>query len=229
MRGFYFKFILGLILVAIFLHFFARTTRGILTLINGTQAAQTHPQPISESQSRLSLFTQLFQQAKRTFSRAKTLPQKTTRRVLSPLQTGLIKINQAQPSFMYIIPEEPPVLLNPNLNEQDLASLTNLLAKKRAENTALAHEIGALFGQQAEHQAIVILTTAENNSYQNASTCRDLKQYLRRQKRINAQVHSQLNHLFEIHKHSFNYKAHSGSSDWNLFYQRVNDFRRAGD
>lgn len=197
-------------------------------MVAGGQIPQARPQKIVPRAKPPALFAKVFKQVEKTFKRASSVADTMQSRSLA-LPLKLLEAHQTGPSFMYIIPEDPATLTNPKLSAPDIDFLTKLLAKKRSDNALLAQEVGALFGPQAEKQAIVLLTTSENDSFQNASTCPTLKQCLSREKQINRQTQIHLNQLFKTHKHSFNYKAKSGSSDWNSFYKRVNDFRRASN
>ena len=216
------QIIIGLIILAVSLHFMSKTLRGALTLLRPEQAAASvqHRAPSS------SLFTQWSKQAKRLFARRK----KITAHPALPTFYGMPQVTQTGPAVLQVIPEEPPPpLTNPALSPQTRAQLQAQLARQRASNTALTQEVGALFGTAAQRQVIVTLTAAEKESWQNAQTCADDTQYQTRQQQIDARTQTTLTRIFEQHKSSFNYKAHSGNAEWNAFYRRLNSFRRAQD
>ena len=187
------------------------------------------PAPVVVRKPQSSLFTLFFHQLKSTVKRAKKLHvSKFEVPSIPSLPLTPIKPQSQGPVFMYILNEEPPQpVINPALNEQEQEALTNRLAKKRAEHAQLAQDVFALFGAQAARETIGILTASENIAYKDATTCKNFKKCLQNQERLEDNKQARLNHIFEKHKSSFNYKAKSGSADWNSFYQRVNNFRRA--
>ena len=226
MQRLHLRFIIGLILIGVSLHFFAKTMRGVLSMITPLPQ-QTAPVVKRPTQS--SLFTLFLRQVKSTVKRTKKLHvSKFEVPSIPSLPLTPVKPRPQGPVFMYILNEEPPQpVTNPALNEQEQAVLTDRLAKKRAEHAQLAQDVFALFGAQAAREVITVLTVSEGATYKDATTCKNFKQCLKNQGRLEDQKQARLTRIFERHKGSFNYKAKSGSADWNSFYQRVNNFRRA--
>jgi len=226
--------IITLILLVVVLHVMARTLRNVSAMVaqNGPVAAGKLPQGFSADQSNeMSLFSQLFGQAKHTFkpSRKPAAETKKNRLSLQDVSETLAPVS-AGPKVLQIIHEEPPrEVKNPALGARDCARLTNDLAKDRMENAQLTQEIAALFGPVAQKEAIALLTKNENDAYKAASTCPSLKKCLQQKKQLDQDKQAKLTELLKTHKNSFNYKAKSGSDSWNAFYQRLNSFRRAQD
>ena len=245
------NFILVLIILAVSLHIFATTARNMLMMADGiVPKKRTNFTAIEQQQS---LFTQFFSHSRSRFSAlTSTTNNKSSEKSfdkkgffsrpkvsLSPDQqkpateSTLKQPFQPQssgPVLLEIIDEEPPPPLNnPFLGEEISAQLTKQLARQRDDNAQLAQDVQALFGNKAQQEVIAALTQNEHASYQNASTCRNVEQYTRRQEKIDQKTQTQLNRIFETHKDSFNYKSKSGSKAWNAFYLRVNNFRRARD
>ena len=227
--GFRLRFIIGLILIAVSLHFTAKTLRGLLTIfISQAQHIEVQHAPQTENHS---LFSQILGRSKdyslhvKKFVAAKKtkVPAASTSEMPpEPVPSG--------PVILEIIDEEPPPpLSNPFLEEENSARLEQQLAQQRADHAQLTQEVQALFGLEAQQKVIEALTQHEHTSYKNAQTCRSIEKCIKRQKEIDQKAQNRLNRIFEKYKDSFNYKSKSGSKEWNEFYWRVNNFRRAKD
>lgn len=230
------RFIIGLILIGVSLHFFAKITSSFIPFIQDAipqvqqgktlvKQAQKKHRPVAKKRS---LWEEFKYQAKPTFATIKKISSKQVEN-LSRLSSKS-KSKSEEPVILQIVDEEiPSSIQNAALDANVSAQIETILAQQQEKNAQLITEIEALFGHHAQREAMIVLTSGEKKSYQNAHTCRSLKQFLQRQQDIDRVTQTNLNKVFERYKSSFNYKSKSSSQDWNSFYQQVNNFRRAQD
>lgn len=223
------RFIIAIIILAVALHFTAKTLRGVLEMLSlqPTVAASSASIPNVQSPS---LFKEFLKQFKRI--RSASVKSKDSEKVLLvqvfPSPAAPVSSN-TKPLLQIVNEDNKEPFSNQNLTEEISTQLEHQFEKQRAANTFLANEIRALFGVEAQQEVILTLTQAEQAQYKDAQSCKTLKEYQKKQARREKKTAQQLKRIFERYKSSFNYQTKSNTPDWNAFYKRVNDFRRAQD
>lgn len=242
-----FKFILLLIFVAVSLHFFAKTLRTLLTLVETPArqyaAAYADPRATARPPRREppgpSVTDQLSRQIRRLVHQLSDIrpkrtpsPRRQERPPFPPPEH--LPAPQAtpahEPSFLQITLEDlRPPIRNPHLGAEASARLDGLLSARRARNANLADETEALFGAAAKREVIRILIDDERACTANAKESKSAAEFARRQRKTDETTEQKLSAVFERYKAHYNRRATDNSPGWNLFFKRVNDFKKAND
>lgn len=241
-----FKFILLLILVAVSLHYFAKTLRTLLTLVETPtrQYAAAYADPHTVRRPRRapppgpSATDRLSRQVRRLVHRLSDISPKQFpgQRPPSPMRDCMPfpppppDLPAHEGSFLQITLEDlrPPVN-NPHLGPEASARLDGLLAARRTRNANMADETEALFGSAAKREVIRILIDDERACTANAKESRSAAEFARRQRQTDETTERKLSSVFERHKANYNRRAKDNSPEWNHFFKRVNEFRKADD
>lgn len=226
------RFILGLILLGIALHFIAKTINGVLPIM---QEAAQYPvsrqalqqlgkRPADTSPTQTAQLSQAAQQLKIKLKKEKIV------KLVNPADTAQNPSQNSGKAFMQITLEDtrPPVK-NTALGKEASARLEAFLARKRAQNAQLAKETETLFGPQAQQEVITALVTDERESLANARTAKSAAGYATLQGKIDQKTNTTLTAIFEKYKKQFNNRLNKNSPAWNEFFKRVNNFQKAAD
>lgn len=223
------RFILGLILLGVSLQFIAKTLGGVLPIL---QEAALYPASGRVLQLPL-------KQQKQTTTPARLTPAANPFKIWFPKEKPPKPVTPAKQTappadsgnaFMQITIEDlrPPVK-NESLGKEASARLEAFLLQKQKDNTLLADETGALFGEEAKKEIMYILAQDEKDSLANARQSKTAQEYARRQEKTDGNTSKKLAELFEKHKKQFNRRLTENSPAWNNFFKRVNDFQKAAD
>lgn len=242
-----FKFILLLILVAVSLHFFAKTLRTLLSLVETPtrQYAAAYADPRTTSRPHREpppgppVTDQLSRQIRRLVQQLSDIRPKRTPSPRSQERPPFpppehLPAPQAtpahEPSFLQITLEDlRPPIRNPHLGAEASARLDALLGARRARNANLADETEALFGSAAKREVIRILIDDERACTANAKESKSAAEFARRQRKTDATTERKLSAVFERYKAHYNRRAKDNSPEWNLFFKRVNEFKKASN
>lgn len=229
-----FRFILGLIILAVALQFIAKTLGGVL--------------PMMQEAAQYSAGKQVFQlpikyPAAKTPAEKPSFVAKTIHKIKTRLENNkpIRLVSSAAPApipheaddgnaFMQITLEDiRPPLKNKALGEEASARLDAFLREKRVKNVRLAEETEALFGKEAQKDVMYILVQDEKESLNNARQSKTAQDFARRQEKTDKKISAKLAAVFEKHKAKFNRRLNENSPAWNDFFKRVNDFQKAAD
>lgn len=239
------RFILGLILLCVALHFIAKALNGMLPML---QEAALYPasnqmlsairtnQPPQLKQPQKMPPVQIvppsakFAQAIARLKKNKPKEKRTkTIKAAKPVAQAPEK-PQNESSFMQITLEDirPPVK-NAALGPEASARLESFLRKKRADHAQLAQETVDLFGKEAQQAVIKVLTADERASWDNARQAQSAAEYAERQEKTDKKTSAALAAIFEKHKKDFNRRLSDSSPSWNNFFKKVNNFQKAAN
>lgn len=225
-----FKFILFLVLLAVFLLFFSHTLRSFLSLTAGSlPLSQTVPQP-----QRSSSFPLQNELRKQTHQWLQLLVQ------LTPLQKAKTytppaacvpppaepSANPAVPFLQITLEDLRPPLRNPHFPPEISVLLDEFLAKRRQYNAELVDSTEEIFGESAKKEVIAVLIRDEQASTHNAKTCKTRQDFAQRQRQINQQTSQKLYETFLRHRRDINRRAATMSPAWKAFFKRVRDYQR---
>lgn len=227
-----FRFILGLIILAVALQFIAKTLSGVLPLMReaaqypaGRQMFQLPSNPPAvKTAGKKSVFSETLRTLRNRF---KPNP---SAKLVNPADLHKEEDISDGNLFMQITLEDArPPLKNKYLGEEASARLDAFLHKKRAENVRLAEETEALFGKEAQKEVMYILAQDEKESLDNARHSKTAQDFAKRQEKTDKKISAKLAAVFEKHKAKFNRRLNENSPAWNDFFKRVNDFQKAAD
>lgn len=221
------RFILGLILLGVSLQFIAKTLTGLLPMVKESAlypaSGRVLQLPLKQEHAPPARLTPTAKLFKMWFPKEKPpKPVTPTKKTPPPADSGN--------AFMQIVLEDfrPPVN-NTALGKDASERLEAFLLQKQKDNTLLADETGALFGEEAKKEIMYILAQDEKDSLANARQSKTAREYARRQEKTDGNTSKKLTALFEKYKKQFNRRLTENSPAWNNFFKRVNDFQKAAD
>lgn len=224
------RFILGLILLGVSLQFIAKTLSGVLPMMKEAALYPASGRVVQlpfKQQTRIPTphhhFSTL-QRFKRLFPKEKLV------KLVTPADETLPLPKDSGNAFMQITIEElRPPIKNTSLGKEGAAQVEAFLLQKQKDNTLLADETGALFGEEVKKEIIYILTQDEKDSLTNARKSKTAQEYFQRQEKTDRNTSKKLAEVFEKHKKQFNRRLYENSPEWNAFFKRVNAFQKAAD
>lgn len=238
------RFIVSLLLLGVFLLFFAHVLQWVLALVKGARPAGPPavpqislgtPHSVLENAASLSQTwaDQMtgWKQLLSEFAAKLTLPKGLSPADL-PAPKTLPKATAAtpkpeEPSLLHITMEdERPPLENPLVGPEISALLDDFLARRRAYNSQQVQAVQTLFGTPAAQEAVRILHTDETASFANAATCQTPRAFAANQQRIDDQTEQAMLALFNRYKREIG-KQKDVSPEWKAFFKRVENYKRA--
>ncbi len=231
-----FKFILGLLLLALFLHFSAKSLRAVLTMIRPGATPSHHARPYTASGKVIlpeednPSITERFSNQLKALGKKLKMPSPQPQAESAP-SALLPKENTLEmPPLLQITMEDASQeVQNPYLGEEASAQLADFLLKRRQHNTILIEETGTLLGPQAQHEVMRICVEDERACAANIEESKTAEIFAKKQEATDRKTEQNLQAVFEKYKANFNYSTKTAPAGWKSFFQRVNSFNKADD